>query len=157
MTATDWADAGYSDEEAAAWLRAGVHTPAQAFDYRVRGFGPAEAAVITSVLSDEIVEWTVVGACVEWPTCVPSDTTADAFVSPEPAMVFAAARSIWRARGGGPERVDPLLVLGRLQRDYTDVPPGTWQKAIRHALNQAIQLRDEHLPIITRLRRVPTR
>lgn len=154
-TATDWADAGYVEAEAEAWLRAGVRTPAQAFDYRLRGFGPAEAAILVSILSDEIVEWTVVGAALEWPTCVPRGTDADAFVSFEPGAVFAAARAVWRARGGGPERVDPLLVLGRLQRSCPEISPGMWQKAIRHALDQAIQIRDEHLPIISRLRRAP--
>lgn len=155
MTVTEWTDAGYTAEEADAWLRAGVLTPAQAFDYRLRGFVPAEAAVLVSILSDEIVEWTVVGAALEWPACVPEDTSADAFVSFEPAAVFSAARSVWRARGVGPERVDPLFVLGKLERSYPEYPPGTWREAIRHALDQAIQIRDEHLPIISRLRRVP--
>ena len=155
--AWEWRLRGHGAAEAAAWRRAGVLTPAHADDWRLRGLGPDDAEALIPRLTGEPLEWTVVGAAILWPTTVPSDVSASAFPSPMPAAVFTAARSVWRARGGGDERLDKQAVVAELRRAHPEHPSSLWRAALHKADLEAICLRECHLPLISHLRRAPAR
>lgn len=155
--AWSWRMAGHTAAEAGEWIAAGVTTPAQADDWQRRGFDAAAARVLIPLLTGATLEWMVVGAAILWPATVPEDTDPDAFPSPAPAVVFAAARSVWRARGGGPERLDKQAVIAELRCSYPEHPSAVWQAALHKADLEAIRLRDCHLPLIAGLRRAPAR
>ena len=151
--AWDWRLAGHTAAEVAKWRRAGVLTPAHVADWVKRGFGPDDAAVLIPRLTGETLEWMVVGAALCWPECVPEDVDVDSFPSPMPARVYAAARSVWRARGGGDEQLDKQAVVAELVRSHPERPSSLWRAALHKADREAIMLRECHLPLISGLRR----
>jgi hypothetical protein len=151
--AWEWRMVGCGAAEAGEWIAAGVTTPAHAADWAKRGLGPGDARVLIPRLTGETLEWMVVGAAILWPATVPEDTDPDAFPSPAPAAVFVAARTVWRARGGGPEPLDKRAVVAELRRAHPEHPSAVWLAALHRADLEAIMLRDCHLPLIAGLRR----
>jgi hypothetical protein len=138
MSTSDWTAAGYTADEAAEWVAAGVVTPAEAFDWRLRGLDARDAAALMPIVAGELAGWAAAGCAVVWPARVPPGQRD--FPDFVPGAIYAAARAVWARRGGSGE-LDHRLIVKELCRRHPETPAAAWKDSISTAAQRARLLR----------------